>query len=238
MGVPAGASDAERRAHAVPPGADAHRNGLDAESQAWLARLNGTARERDDAITELLAILLKAARFVLLRRRSQVSNFPREELHDLATEAASDALLSVLAHLDDYRGESRFTTWAWKFAFFEASQAIRRRSWMGREIPSEDAGWSAFARDGSPETAIEHRELFATLKSGIDCVLTPHQRTVFVALALNCVPVDVLAERMDTTRGALYKTLHEARGRLREHLEAAARSSSRWSRTRNVVAKP
>lgn len=108
---------------------------------------------------------------------------------------------------------------------------------MGREIPSEDAGWSELAREGSPEAAFEHRELLAALKCGIETVLTPHQRTVFVALALNGVPVDVLAERMDTTRGALYKTLHEARGRLRAHLGAPTRSSSRWWSPRMVESR-
>lgn len=204
-----------------------HRIGPDAESQEWIARLSGPTPEREAAIAELLAILRNAARFVLSQRRSRVANFPREELDDLATEAAGDALLAVLARLDEYRGESRFTTWTWKFAFFEASQAVRRRSWMGREIPSEDAGWSAFARDGSPEAELGRRELLTELKAGMDSALTPHQRVVFVALALNGVPVDVLAERMRTTRGALYKTLHEARGRLRAHLDATLEPSTR-----------
>src|SRR5581483_6720845 len=190
------------------------RRGPDVESQAWLSRLGGAPPEREAAIAELLALLLEAARFVLLRRRHRLASLPREELEDLATEAAGEALLSVLARLDDYRGESRFTTWAWKFAFYEASSAVRRRSWMGREIPSEDAGWSALAREGLPEAAIEHREFFAALKSGIERVLTPHQRTVFVALALNGVPVDVLAERMDTRRaGACVSISASRRGR-------------------------
>jgi RNA polymerase sigma-70 factor (ECF subfamily) len=237
MGVPAAASDPQGVTPAAARSVAHPRPGPDAESQAWVARLSCGAPEREAAIAELLALLLKAARFVLIRRRSRIPNFPREELDDLATEAAGEALLAVLARLDEYRGESRFTTWAWKFAFFEASAAVRRRTWMGREIPSEDAGWSAFARDGSPEAAIEQGELFAALRCGIECVLTAHQRTVFVALALNDVPVDVLAERMQTTRGALYKTLHEARGRLRAHLAEATRPSSRRWGARPVEAK-
>jgi RNA polymerase sigma-70 factor (ECF subfamily) len=194
---------------------------LDPESQAWLTRLGAAGPEREAALRELLALLLNAARFVLARRRAQTSDFPREGLEDLAVEAADDALLAILSRLDEYRGESRFTTWAWKFAFFEASQALRRRNWMGREIPSEDAGWSSLAREMSPELALEHQELMTALTSGVESALTAHQREVFVALALNSVPVDVLAERMQTTRGALYKTLHEARSRLRAHLEGA-----------------
>jgi RNA polymerase sigma-70 factor (ECF subfamily) len=220
MSLPAAAPGPEKWSKAVGPARTARPAGPDAESRAWVARLGDSAPDRETAIAELLALLLDAARFVLLRRRSQIPGFPRESLDDLATEAAGEALLSVLARLDEYRGESRFTTWAWKFAFFEASQAIRRRGWMGRELPDEDAGWELLAREGSPEAELGRRELLAELKTGIDSTLTHHQRTVFVALALNDVPVDVLAERLQTSRGALYKTLHEARGRLRAHLEA------------------
>jgi len=194
---------------------------LDAASREWLVRLTGSGWERDDAIAELLAHLAEAARFVLARRQVLVSNFPRETVDDLAAEAAGEALIQILEHLDDYRGASKFTTWAWKFAFYEALQAVRRRSWMGREIPLDDAAWwPVLARTPSPEERVEQRELLSDLKHGIEHVLTTHQRSVFVALALNGVPVDVLADRMGTTRGALYKTLHEARRRLRRHLSA------------------
>jgi RNA polymerase sigma-70 factor (ECF subfamily) len=189
---------------------------LDPASRDWLVRLAGDGRDRDDAIAELLALLAEAARFVLARRRAL---FPREALDDLAEEAAGEALIQVLQHLDDYRGASLFTTWAWKFAFYEALQACRRRAWMGRELPVDDATWSsAFTRDASPEERLEQRELLCELGRGIEQALTPHQRSVFVALAVNGVPVDILAEQMGTTRGALYKTLHEARRRLRRHL--------------------
>jgi RNA polymerase sigma-70 factor (ECF subfamily) len=190
-------------------------------------RLSATGAERDDAIEELLALLVKAARFVLARRRAAYADFPRETIDDLALEAAGDALVEILARLDQYRGESRFTTWAWKFAFYEASESIRRRSWMGREIPSEDAGWTALAHEASPEGRLEQRELVAELRAAIERTLTPHQRTVFVALALNSVPVDVLAERMGTTRGALYKTLHDARRRLRAALDDVGAGEAR-----------
>lgn len=230
MAVPAAEGhdpqDVPRQAHR--PASAPRRTALDPVSQTWLTRLGGTGSERDAALEELHAMLLRAARFVLVRRRAQIRNFPREGLDELAVEAADDALLAIIARLDEYRGDSRFTTWAWKFAFFEASEALRRRNWMGREIPSEDAGWDLLAREASPERALEQRELIAALRTGVEDVLTPRQRTVFVALALNNVPVDVLAERMRTTRGALYKTLHDARSRLRTHLELSTGSASNW----------
>jgi RNA polymerase sigma-70 factor (ECF subfamily) len=206
------------RAEERPASRRSEAAGVDGESRQWLARLSADGSHRDGAIRELHALLVKAARFSV-RRRASVPYALLDPIDDLAIEAADDALVEILARLDDYRGESRFTTWAWKFAIFEASEAIRRRTWMGREIPVEDAGWAALSRELSPERSLEQRELLTALKSGIESELTPRQRIVFVALALNRVPVDVLADRMGSTRGALYKTLHDARQRLRAHLE-------------------
>jgi len=189
----------------------------DHESRDWLARLSSSGSERDAALAELHALLVGAARFALNRRVSQLG---REGIADLAVQAANDALVSILDRLEEYRGESRFTTWAWKFAFYEACVAIRKRRWLGREVPVEDDGWDALAREAGPDRRVEQMELLDALHAAVDEALTPHQRRVFVALALNEVPVDVLAERLGTTRGALYKTLHEARGRLRAALAA------------------
>ena len=141
------------------------------------------------------------------------------DLDDIATQAADDALMVVLRRLDDFRGASRFTTWAYKFALYEAAVKLRKRAWQGREIPLEPDSWDAFSSAGlEPGAEAEQRELVTTLQAAIGDVLTPHQRRVLVALALNGVPIDVLAERLETTRGALYKTLHDARRKLRRQL--------------------
>jgi RNA polymerase sigma-70 factor (ECF subfamily) len=125
----------------------------------------------------------------------------------------------LLARLDDFRGASRFTTWAYKFALLEAAVKLRRRAWQGREIPLEPETWDVFASAGlGPAETTEQAELLAALADGI-AALTPHQRRVLLALAVNGVPIDVLAERLNTNRGALYKTLHDARRRLRAYLE-------------------
>src|SRR5262249_36136145 len=152
----------------------------------------------------------------------------REGFDDLAVQAADDAVVAVLDRLDDYRGDSRFTTWAWKFAFYEACAAVRKRSWLGREVPVEGDGWEGLGREATPDVSAEHAELLAELKRAVDEVLTPHQRSVFVALALNEVPIDVLAERLGTSRGALYKTLHDSRMRLRETLAGAGLGLDSW----------
>jgi RNA polymerase sigma-70 factor (ECF subfamily) len=143
-----------------------------------------------------------------------------DELEDIALEAADDAMVSVLARLDSFRGASRFTTWVYKFALLEAAVKLRKRAWQGREVPLEPEAWSLFSSaDLEPDAQLEQSELLATVQSAINEILTPHQRRVLVALALNGVPIDVLAERLSSTRGALYKTLHDARRKLRRHLE-------------------
>ena len=142
------------------------------------------------------------------------------ELDDLAMEAADDAMMSVLRRLDDFRGESRFTTWAYKFALLEAAVKLRRRAWQGREVPLEAEVWDVFSSSGpTPEAEAEQSELLEAVRHAIAEVLSAHQRRVLIALAVNGVPIDVLAERLNTNRGALYKTLHDARRKLRSHLE-------------------
>jgi RNA polymerase sigma-70 factor, ECF subfamily len=135
-------------------------------------------------------------------------------------QAADDALVAVLSKLHTYRGDSRFTTWAYKFALLEAAVRARRLPWQGREIPLETDGWAQLPDDrrASPAGQAEASELIHAVRDAIAEVLTPHQRAVLVAITLNDVPIDVLAERRGTTRGALYKTLHDARRKLRTRL--------------------
>jgi RNA polymerase sigma-70 factor, ECF subfamily len=189
--------------------------GRDAESLAWIEALSGAGRRHDDAVAALHGLLLRAARFEIARRGGGRSG----EFDDLATQAADDALMAIMRKLHTYRGDSRFTTWAYKFALLEAAVKVRKRAWREREVPLEADGWAQFAdRRISPEADAESSELIAAVCDGIAEALTPHQRAVLVALTLNGVPIDVLADRLGTTRGALYKTLHDARRKLRARL--------------------
>jgi RNA polymerase sigma-70 factor (ECF subfamily) len=191
-----------------------------ADSQAWIDELRSEGPERDEAIGRLHALLLRAARFEVGRRARMVPHLRGGDLDDIALQSANDALVAVLAKLDTFRGESRFSTWAYKFALLESAVKVRRLAWQGREVPVEPEEWPRFAdRDASPQTQSEHREMLGDIARAIDEELTPHQREVLVALALNEVPIDVLAERLGTTRGALYKTLHDARRKLRRTVE-------------------
>jgi RNA polymerase sigma-70 factor, ECF subfamily len=172
----------------------------------WVEDLTGPRRH--EAEQRLYALLLKAADFEV-RRRAPAAGIT--DIEDLVVQSADDALLAIMRKLHTYRGESRFTTWAYKFALYEAAAKTRRRAWRDRELPLE----ADFPAHDDHET----RELLRAIAAGIE-QLTPRQREVLVALAINGVPIDVLAERLQTTRGALYKSLHDARKALRAYLQA------------------
>jgi RNA polymerase sigma-70 factor (ECF subfamily) len=201
--------------------------GPDTESRAWFAALSGTGRQRDEAIKRLHELLVRAARFEIARRRRALDGGRSLQLDDLATQAADDALMAILSKLQTYRGDSRFTTWAYKFALLEAAVKVRRRAWQRREVPLEADGWAQLAdRRAAPNTDAETPELLGAVGDAISEALTPHQRAVLIAITLNDVPIDVLAERLGTTRGALYKTLHDGRKKLRAQLAANGHSLS------------
>ena len=208
-----------RATNAMPtfrPSASPPQAGADAESRAWLERLRAEGPERDQALSDLRELLLKAARFEVHRRAGALPHLRGGDHDDLAQHSADDALLAILGKLDDFRGESRFTTWAYKFALLEAAVKLRRRGWQGREVPLEAEHWTLIAdRRATPDLDAESGELMGAVQDAIEQELTPHQREILVAITLNDVPIDVLAERLGTTRGALYKTLHDARRKLR-----------------------
>lgn len=213
---PAGKQRRGRGHRARGPG-----RGLDPESQDWLDRLDPRNPDREAGIAALHTLLLKAARFEVNRRRAAFPNPRGDDREDLAQQSADDALVAVLVKLGDFRGASRFTTWAYKFALLEAASKARHRAWQGRELPLEAERWDLLAGPGSaPDRDLEAKELLGAVKEAIEGDLTSHQREVLVAVTLNDVPIDVMAERLNTTRGALYKTVHDARRRLRSALAA------------------
>jgi len=215
MGYPAGSVLVMEEA---PPVTSVDR---EAEGRRWIAALRGAGAEREVAAATLHAMLLRAARFELGRRRAMLAGASRETIDDLAMQSADDALSAILTKLDTYRFESRFTTWAYKFAILEAAVRTRRRAWERRELPMDPQDWSTLpARALDPVEDVEMRERMRAIVHAIQTELSPHQREVLSALVLADVPIDVLAERLGTTRGALYKTLHDARRKLRTSIGA------------------
>jgi RNA polymerase sigma-70 factor (ECF subfamily) len=127
--------------------------------------------------------------------------------------------MAILAKLSTYRGEARFTTWAYKFAIYETSTRLRRHAWRQRRVERDDTIW-----DRLPDTAlpalqqIENDQVMSALHRAVDEHLTERQRLIFQSVTMEDVPIDVLAERLGTSRGAIYKTLHDARAKLRRAL--------------------
>jgi RNA polymerase sigma-70 factor (ECF subfamily) len=195
---------------------------LDAESRAWIDGLRAAGPTRAHTLERLHDLLLRAAHAEARRRRHLYPEIGGAELDDLCRQAADDAVVAVTAKLVGYRGASRFTTWAYAFAIFEISAKLRRHAWRRGRIPTadDDATWSRLAESaGTAETRIEAAELLQALRRAIAEELTPRQREVFVAVALNDVQIDVVAAQLRSSRGAVYKVLHDARRKLRRRLE-------------------
>lgn len=195
---------------------------LDAESQSWIQELRSEGPEFDRAVARLHGLLLRVARSEAARRRARVPQAIHGELDDLCVQAASDAVMAITRKLDTFQGRARFTTWACKFVILEFSTSLRRRMWHGRAVEPDETVWERLA-DPAPTAlqGLEHAELLAALGQAVRENLTDRQRLVFQSAVMDEVPIDVLAERLESSRGAVYKTLHDARRKLRASLTEA-----------------
>jgi RNA polymerase sigma-70 factor (ECF subfamily) len=196
---------------------------FDEVSRRWVQGLQVDHPARDRYLTRLHALLVRGARHELGRRRGQLGGAVGPEIEDLAQQAADDALVAVLAKLDGFRGASRFTTWAYKFVMFEVSSAVAAHAWRHHNATEPEPDWEHLPDRlaASAECQAELREQMAVLRRAVAEDLTERQRTVFVAVALNEQPVDVVALRLGSNRNAIYKTLFDARTKLRASLKAA-----------------
>jgi RNA polymerase sigma-70 factor, ECF subfamily len=196
------------------------RGPLDEESGEWLRCLAMPA-ERDQALARLHQLLLRAAH-AELRRRSLTAPIDGQEQDDLAHQAADDALLAITSKLDRFRGESRFTTWAYKFVILEVSAKLGRHYWRNPPVPLPEDAWERIPdRLGvDPAEHAESLELVAALRRAVTEELTERQRRVFIALVVEGIPLDALAVELGSTRNSLYKIMFDARRKIRAHLVA------------------
>jgi RNA polymerase sigma-70 factor (ECF subfamily) len=194
---------------------------FDRESRAWVEALHAVGVRRAEAIGRLHALLLREARFEVRRRTAALAHPSGRDLDDLAMQAADDAVVAILAKLDQFRGDSLFTTWARRFVELETPAKIRRRLGRAAEYPTElecDRATMWPTASESPHERCVANELARTLARLIGRELTEHQREVLIALTINDVATEELAHRLDTSSGALYKTLHDARRKLKTKL--------------------
>ena len=194
---------------------------LDPAAAEWVRMLTGSGAEREAALARLHEMLLRAARRELRRRSGQLQ-VTGPELDDLAYQAAADAMLAVIGKLGQFRGESQFTTWAYKFVIFEVSAKIGRHFWRSPSVSMNAEDWDRLPDRLGPAPALESewRDLAGALRRAVDEELTQRQRQVFVAIVLNGMPLDALTAELGSTRGAIYKALFDARRKLRAALAA------------------
>ncbi len=204
---------------------------LDPDSRQWVRALSGTGPQREAGLARLHELLLRIARAELQRRNGQF-RITGPELDDLAYQAAADALLAIDLKLGQFRGESRFTTWAYKFVIFEVSAKIGRHFWAHPAVPMDGEDWDRLPGRLGPDPAqeAERRELADAVRRAVDEQLTPRQRKVFVAIVLNGVPLDALVGELGSTRNAIYKTMFDARRKLRADLAANGYPDDQTSR--------
>ena len=195
---------------------------LDQESKQWVERLRAGHPRHDEALARLHDVLLRVAHHELSRRRTLLGAVTGPEFDDLAQQAANDALMNILARLDEFRGHSRFTTWAYKFVMFEVSGKVARHAWRRHPPSLDEFAWERLPDLLAPRPGdrLEQQEQLEALSAAIG-ELTDRQREVFVAIALNDVPIDVVAIQLGTNRNAIYKNLFDARRNLRASMAAA-----------------
>jgi RNA polymerase sigma-70 factor, ECF subfamily len=194
---------------------------LDEESSAWLCRLGAVGGEREAAERELHARLVRIA-MAEVRRRSASTPVTGPELDDVAHQAAGDAMLAILAKLGEFRGESRFTTWAYRFVILEVSAKLGRHYWRKPAVALDAGQWERLPdRLGlDPQESVESAGILAEVRRVIEEELTAHQRRVFVAIVVDGIPLDALAARLDLRRNAIYKVIFDARRKIRRALVA------------------
>lgn len=193
---------------------------LDPETAAWVAGLGSQCADRDGALHRLHALLLRAAR-AELGRRAPRAGITGQEVDDLAHQAADDAVVAILRRLSEFRGDSRFTTWAYKFAILEVSSKLGRHFWTRHPDVKLDVGqWEELpTRLGvTPESAVEADDLFNAVRNAVETGLTARQRDIFVALVLDEIPLDALALKLGVDRNAIYKVMFDARRKIRAAL--------------------
>ena len=188
----------------------------DRQGDDWVRGMAAGGPQHQRTAAELHGLLVRIARAELFRRPS-AARLSGPELDDLAHDCATDAFLAIVAKLGAYRGESRFSTWAYRFVALEVSAKLRRHFGYYAHAAAAEPDWNALPDRYSPNPAdaSERRELIDAVRRALVEDLSDRQRQVFVAVVMNARPPEAVAAELRTSRGAVYKTLFEARRKLR-----------------------
>lgn len=197
-------------------------------NEEWLHDLSASGATQEAAIADLRDLLLRAALFFFSRNLGDFQGLNRDEITQRAEDCAQDALIAVMNHLPDFRGDSKFSTWAYKFAINISLMASRHERWKGislDELASSDEGnffeWMMQDKsDGiAPERSAMQGEIRDIIREVIERDLTERQRRVLFMMVFNDVPMDEVVRHLDTNRNAVYKLLHDARRKLKSGLQ-------------------
>ena len=198
-------------------------------NEEWLQDLQASNELRSEALADLGARLTRGLKYYLMNDRSDLGERSVEEIQQMAQDFAQDALLKVLDNLDTFRGESMFITWATKIAARVAISELRRARYKdyslehltaeGEVMPSITSLAISPGAGPRPEAYTERREILDKVDEALTTALTERQRTALMAIAIDRIPIDVVAEKMETNRNALYKLLHDARLKLKNYME-------------------
>jgi len=195
-------------------------------NEEWLRGLSATGEEQAVVLGDLRTYLLRAAQYALSQRSDDLAQADAK-IEPLAEDCAQEALLAILKHLHEFRGDSKFTTWAYKFAVNIALVVARRERWKSVSLDQilSDADLDDWPiRDESqvtdPDRPALQAEIWAIIRETIDHDLTERQRRVLKAMVFEEVPMDEVVRHLKTNRNAVYKLLHDARRRLKARLEA------------------
>jgi len=187
-------------------------------NQDWLDALKSPGPERERALADLRALLVRGLHFALRGWRRTAGR----DFGALAEDFCQEALLRILDNLHSFEGRSRFTTWAHKIAVRVALTELRRKRWQDvslDKLVAEDGVESAMSsEEAGPETEAERTDLMAWMKRIMMEELTDKQRRAIAAVAFGGMPLEEVARRMDTNRNALYKVIHDGRVRLKRRL--------------------
>lgn len=197
-------------------------------NEQWLQELDANGEMQEIAITDLRDLLLRATLYFFNRSLGDFGSMTRDKILQCAEDCAQDALMAVLSHLSDFRGDSKFTTWAYKFAINTALMTARRESWRGKsieDVSSQDYRnlfeWMGDTSSRlTPDQHALQKEISHIFREVIERDLTERQRRVLILMVFDEVPMDEVVRQLDTNRNAIYKMLHDARRRLKSSLQA------------------
>jgi len=198
-------------------------------NQEWVDDLTASGARQEAAIADLRDILLRAALYFFSRNLGDFGGLGRDEIMHQAEDCAQDALIGVLQHLPEFRGDSKFSTWAYKFAINHAMMAARRQRWQGVSLdadPQSDESriqdWMAQGRINAydQEQSVIKDEIRDIMHEVIRRDLTDKQRRVLVLMVINEVPMDEVVRHLGANRNAVYKMLHDARQKMKKGLQS------------------